>query len=446
MHSLFLPLDKEGLTTLRINYDWRTDALRLEAKKEWDAGTEFSGYNRDFVCASILTEGGRTLGTAEVWELFRKYGQEEYLKSVVELIRKGRHFGIECFYHAKRDIRFMCNIHSWRLGLKNRQHATLSGGIRRHSPDEEEYDVIIDGLNLGRGSSFKAIAADVPYGGSKTTVTMAPLDLEDMESLGFIAYAIDRCRVHTGPDMNFPAEMADVMQEHFSMQFTGGPKDVLGPTGTPTAYGVYRTMKQAVRFAEGTESLDGKSVALMGLGAVGWFLGEYLGAEKVRLLISDINPERTQAFVEEHPELDVTVISSDEILYTEADILCPCSIGGIISEDVIPKLKCRYIWGAANNQLRASSQEEEYRLAAMLAERGILFQTEWFHNAAGLITGSEAYMLGKDATYDGLIRRIDNHLPQSTFANLTEAKKLGITPTENAYRHCESVIYGNGLY
>lgn len=446
MKSLFFPLDKEGLTTLRINYDWKTNGLRLEARREWDSDTDFSKYNSDFVCANLLTASGRTLDTEAVWALFKKHGMDDYLESVIELLRKGRHFGIDCFYNAKLGIRFMCNIHSWKLGLKNRQHATLSGGIRRHEPGEEEYDVIIDGLNLGRGSSFKAIAADVPYGGSKTTVIMEPLDVNDMETMGFLAYAIDRCRVHTGPDMNFPSEMADVMQENFSMQYTGGPKDVLGPTGTPTAYGVYKTMKQAVRFVEGTDSLEGKKIAIMGLGAVGWFLGEYVGAEKTKLLVCDINPDRTKAFADEHPDLDVTIVPSEDIFTADADIFCPCSIGGIISEDLIPKLKFKYIWGAANNQLKASSQEEEYRLARLLAERGILFQTEWFHNAAGLITGSEAYMLGKNATYEGLIRRIDDNLPKSTFANLTEAKELGITPTENAYRHCENVIYGGNLY
>lgn len=446
MQSIFTPLAAEGLTTLRINYHWQTDRLRLEARREWDPDTDFSRYNKDFVSAGILTAESCMLGTEEVLALFEKHGLADYLETVVELLRKGRHFGIECYFNAKYDIRFMCHIHSWKVGIKNRQHATLSGGIRRHDPSEREYDVIVDGLNLGRGSSFKAIAAGMPYGGSKTTVTMAPLDVGNMEVMGFLAYCIDRCRVHTGPDMNFPSEMADVMQENFSMQYTGGPRDVLGPTGKPTAYGTYKTMKAAVEFTEGSGSLDGKKIAIMGLGSVGWNLAEFLTAEKTKLFLADINEGAIDKFIAEHPGHEIEKVSCEEVLFMEADIFCPSSIGGIFDEDNIPKLKFKYIWGAANNQLKASSQEEEYRLAKMLQERGILFQTEWFHNCAGLITGSLAFMLGRHATYDALIRHIDDALPQSTRKNLIEARELGITPTENAYRHCESVLYEGELY
>jgi len=442
MQSLFTPIRAEGLTNLRICYDWKTRAVKLEARRDWDPDLDWSRYNKDFVYASILCEDKKILNTTEVWALYQQYDLRPYLESVIELLRKGRHFGIECYYFEKYDIRFMCNVHNWKLGLKNRQHATLNGGIRRHSRDENEYDVIIDGLNLGRGSSFKAIAAGVPYGGCKTTVTMDPLDPANMEIMGFLAYAIDSVRTHTGPDMNFPAEMADVMQEKFSMQYTGGPKDSLGPTGKPTAYGVYKTMKQAARFVWGSESLDGRTIAVTGLGSVGGNMVEYLLRENTKLIISDIVKQRAEQLIAQYPDRGITYVSPDDILYVECDILCPSSIGGIFNDDNIPKLNCKIIWGAANNQLRASSQEEEYRLARLIADRGILFQTEWWANCAGLLTGSLAYMLGKDARFEDLIRRIDERLPASTWENLNEAKERGITPTENAYSRCEDIIYG----
>lgn len=51
-------------------------------------------------------------------------------------------------------------------------------------PVKQELDVIIDGLNLGRGMSFKNIAGHLPFGGCKATVTMDPLDLDNMEIMG----------------------------------------------------------------------------------------------------------------------------------------------------------------------------------------------------------------------------------------------------------------------
>lgn len=415
----------------------------MEVLKQWEKDLDFSKYNQEFYVESILTDNVIYLNTTQVWELYRKYGLEDYLEEILDLIRQGRHFGIELYYNEKWNITYMSHQHSRKLGINNRLHATLAGGIRRHSPDEEEKEVIIDGLNLGRGMSFKNVAGHLSFGGCKQTVTMEPLDMENMEIMGFLGFCIDSCRTMTGPDMNFPTEMADVENEHFSMNYTSGPKSPLGETGKPTAYGVYVTMKQAVRFKEGTESLDGKSVMLIGLGAVGWYMGENLLKENVSLKIADLDTKRAAEFVDKHPGRGIEVVPLERAYYEKVDILCPCAIGGVFYDENIPKLQCRYIWGSANNQLRASSQEEEIRISRLLAKRDILFQTEWWHNTAGVICGAQEYLMGKDATYDHLIQVIDDVMPKSTYENLVEAEKLGITPCENVYRKCEQIIYGD---
>lgn len=440
MKSLFTPLKAERLTTLKIRYDFKTDQVRFYAAREWDENIDFSRYNRDFCLDGIITEHAVYLNTAQVKALFQKYDLGDYLAEVVALIKAGKHFGIDAYYHAKYDIRYMMHQHSRKLGLLNKSHAIMAGGIRRHLPDEPELEVIIDGLNLGRGMSFKNVAGSLAFGGCKATVQMAALDLENMEIMGFLAFVMDSCRNMTGPDMNFPTEMSDVMiREGYSMQYTGGPSAKTGETGKPTAYGVYLSMKQAVLFKEGSDSLHGKHITLMGLGAVGWYMGEYLLAEGAKLSIADIDRTVAERFVQEHPGADITIVATDAIIELEADIFCPCAIGGIIHEGNIPHLKCRYIWGSANNQLRASSQEEEIRLAKLLAERDILFQSEWWHNTAGVMCGAEEYLY--DGTYDSLLEKIKQVLPVNTWNNLHKARELGITPTECVYKTCEDIIY-----
>ena len=443
MRSLTTPLKANGYTTLKIRYNYKTDVFRMEVLKEWEQDLDFSKYNKDFYIESILTDDVQYLNTRQVRELYREAGLEDYLDEILDLIRQGKHFGIELYYNAKKDITYMSHQHSRKLGLNNKLHATLAGGIRRHDPREEEKEVIIDGLNLGRGMSFKNVAGRLAFGGCKQTVTMDPIDLTDMEVMGFLGFCIDRCRTMTGPDMNFPTEMADVENENFSMNYTNGPKSPLGETGKPTAYGIYVTMKQAVRFKEGTESLAGKTIVLIGLGAVGWYMGEHLISEDVKLKIADLNPAQAKKFVDEHPGHDIKIVPLEGAYYEECDILCPCAIGGVFYDENIPMLKCKYIWGSANNQLRASSQEEEIRISRLLAERGILFQTEWWHNTAGVICGAQEYLYGKNATYEHLIEVIDATMPKSTYENLTEAAAKGITPCENVYRKCEAVIYGD---
>lgn len=440
-NSLFIPLREEGLTTMKIRYDFKTGAVRLYAAKEWEKGFDFTTYNHAWCIDGIFTDDAKFFNTKEVWALFEKYGQKEYLESVLNLLRAGKHFGIDIFYYEKYDIRYMMNEHSRKLGLLNKSHSIMAGGIRRHSYDEPEIDVIIDGLNLGRGMSFKNIAGKLPFGGCKATVTMDPLDLTNMEIMGFLAFALDSCRDMTGPDMNFPTEMSDVMIEKgYSMQYTGGPRAKTGETGKPTAYGVYLALLEAVKFTEGKKNIQGKTAALMGLGAVGWYMGELLLEGGVsQLTVSDINPETVARFIKQHPGYEINSCPVSEVLSRKVDILSPCAIGGIFHDESIAKLNCKYIFGSSNNGLKASSQEEEIRLAKLIADRGIVYQVEWWHNTAGVICGAEEYLFDGDA--DSLNKKIEAIMPANTIQSLTEAKKLGITPTEYVYRYCEDLLY-----
>lgn len=114
-----------------------------------------------------------------------------------------------------------------------------------------------------------------------------------------------------------------------------------------------------------------------------------------------------------------------------------------IYENNVPNLQCKIIWGSANNQMKASSQEEEMRLAKMVADRGILFQTDWWHNTAGVMFAWEEVCKQEKADINHAYKVISEVMPRHTRENLEEAKKLGITPTENAYRICEEILYGD---
>jgi len=443
MNSLFTPLKMEGLTTLKINYDYKTDKVRFFCAKEWDSDLDFSNYNKDFCMESILTDDARYLNTAETLALYEKYNLSKYLEEVLDLIRQGKHFGIECYYNDKYNIRFMCNIHSRKMGINNKYHATMAGGIRRHGFEEAEIDVIVDGLNLGRGMSFKNIAAELEFGGCKTTVHMEPLTQEKMNNLdlmGFLAFTIDRSRSLTAADMNFPTEMSDVIREHFSVQYTCGSGAPIGESGRPTAHGVYLAVKEAVKFKTGSESLKGMSVAVQGLGAVGWYAAEHFLSEDVTLYVSDFNEQLIEDLKTKYPKANI-IAATDDIMVVAADIFCPCAVGGIIHEGNIPSLNFKYIFGAANNVLKATSQEEEIRLARLLAEKGILYQTEWWHNTAGVLCGVEHYLYGDEATYDNFVNKVIKNVSGKTLKNLNEASRLGITPTENAYKMCQEAIY-----
>ncbi|MDY6792871.1 MAG: Glu/Leu/Phe/Val dehydrogenase dimerization domain-containing protein [Thermodesulfobacteriota bacterium] len=440
--SLFLPLKKENLTTLGVYYNFKSGLVTFRAAREWDKQIDWSGYSRDFTAEHPLTSHTVYLGHQETIDLFEKYNLKGYLEDVVELIKKGKHQGIECFFDHKQDIHFISNMHSNTLGINNGYHAIRSGGIRRHDTDSPEVEVIIDGLNLSRAMSFKNAGAQIPFGGSKITVQCEPVDLSDHYSIGFLAYALSRTRSFTGPDMGFSPELADVMRrEGYSVNIAGGFDSKIGPTGGPTAYGIYLALKEAATFKYGTDRLADKTIVVQGVGAVGYPLVEqYLSKEDATIYITDISPDPVEKLVTRFPDR-LKKIAPDDVLTAEADIFVPCAMGGILDESTIKSVKFSIILGAANNQLRASSQEEEARLARLLEKQGILFQVDWMHNTGGVIAGMEEYIRREKASMKNIREHTNKVCKYGTRQNFNAAKTEGITPTEMAYKYYSSKIY-----
>ena len=60
-------------------------------------------------------------------------------------------------------------------------------------------------------------------------------------------------------------------------------------------------------------------------------------------------------------------------------MLAPCALGGAITADNAPRLRCDIVCGSANNQLADEA------LADVLAEHGVLYAPDFIANAGGLI-------------------------------------------------------------
>lgn len=443
MPSIFDPLLEEGLTSLALRHDWRTGKTFAVASREWDPAREFSAYGRVFD-VETQTSDASALDAQATLALYERHGAGAALARVFELLAAGRHQGVDAWVHRDGALRVLSNMHSNELGIANRRHALRAGGIRRHSPDEPEESVIVDGLNLSRAMSFKNAAAQIPYGGSKICVISAPIALDDLEALGFLAWSIDRSRCFTGPDMGLLPEHADVLRRHFTRNIVGGPCGALGPTGGPTADGVLLAIEEACQAHLG-EGLHGRSIAVQGLGAVGAPLARgLLAAGAARLLIADSNSDPIERFVESldaNTRARVEVVTPDEVLFSDVDVVSPNACGALFGQDEIERLRCRILMGAANNQLRAVSQDEELALAEALAQRGVLYQADWMHNAAGVIAGHEEWLHQERASADRVTAHVARVCRDGVRQNLAEAAHEGLTPTAMAYRRIESQIY-----
>ena len=239
-----------------------------------------------------------------------------------------------------------------------------------------EADAVVDALRLARGMTYKAAVTGLNLGGGKSVI-IGDNKVKDREMI-FRAHgrAVESLggRYITAEDVGTsPDDMEFIAME--TEHVVGMP----GGSGDPspvTAYGVYRGIKACAAFRYGNDSLDGKHVAVMGLGHVGYYLCKDLAEEGAQLTVTDIDEERVARVI---AEFGAAHVESNAIYDVKADIFAPCALGSIVNDDTISKFKFDIIAGAANNQLARSHHGEA------LEKKGILYAPDYVINAGGVI-------------------------------------------------------------
>src|SRR5690606_7863680 len=173
-----------------------------------------------------------------------------------------------------------------------------------------------------------------------------------------------------------PQDMLHILEN--TSYVVGLPRE-RGGSGDPspvTAFGVMQGIRAAAEAVLGTRNLTGVHVAVQGLGKVGWALTEYLLEAGARITATDTRPD----LLDRARSIGERTVEPDTNYDVESDILAPCALCAIINERTIPRLKCRIIAGAANNQL-----EDVRRDSEALQTRGIVYVVDYVINAGGLI-------------------------------------------------------------
>lgn len=252
------------------------------------------------------------------------------------------------------------------------------GGTRMWTYDSEDA-AIEDALRLARGMTYKNAAAGLNLGGGKTVIIGDPKKDKNEEMFRAFGRYIQGLngRYITAEDVGTTVEDMDLIYQE--TPFVTGVSPAFGSSGNPspvTAYGVYRGMKAAAMEAFGTDSLEGKVIAVQGVGHVAYTLCKHLHEEGASLIVTDINKEAVQRAVE---DFGAKAVDIDDIYSVNCDIFAPCALGAIINDDTISKIKAKVIAGAANNQLK------ETRHGDALHEMGIVYAPDYVINAGGVI-------------------------------------------------------------
>jgi leucine dehydrogenase len=135
-------------------------------------------------------------------------------------------------------------------------------------------------------------------------------------------------------------------------------------------------MQATLKKIFGSDSLEGRTIAIQGLGNVGLNLVEYCFWAGASLILSDIDSPKLQKTAAKY---GAKTLPSDQILFAECDVLAPCALGGILNDQTIPKLRCKGVAGAANNQLLKDSH------ANLLFDKGIIYAPDFVINGGGLM-------------------------------------------------------------
>ncbi|WP_419893766.1 Leu/Phe/Val dehydrogenase [Oceanobacillus kimchii] len=252
------------------------------------------------------------------------------------------------------------------------------GGTRMWTYKTEE-DAIVDALRLAKGMTYKNAAAGLNLGGGKTVIIGDPKKDKNPEMFRAFGRYIQGLngRYITAEDVGTTEIDMDLI--HLETDFVTGTSSYSGASGNPspiTALGLYHGMKATAKEAFGTESLEGKSVAVQGVGNVAYHLCDFLHKEGADLIVTDINKESVKRAVD---DFGARAVDPDEIYGVECDIYAPCALGATINDETLDKLKAKAVAGSANNQLMTTKHGD------MLHERGIVYAPDYVINAGGVI-------------------------------------------------------------
>ena len=278
-------------------------------------------------------------------------------------------------HDAATSLRAIIAIHSTALG-------PAAGGCRMW-PYATTADAVCDALRLSRSMSYKNALAGVPFGGGKAVIIGESRQAKTPQLFEAFGRLVDSLggRYLTAEDIGTTtADMASVARATRHVAGLGrAPGEAGGDPGPKTALGVYLGIEAAVRFRLGRQDLQGLTLAVQGVGGVGYHLCGLLAGAGAQLRVADVRAAAVQRVCEEFGARAVPV---EEVLAEEVDVLAPCALGAVLNAQSIPRLRARIIAGAANNQL-AQGQDGQALQAA-----GILYAPDYVINAGGIISVS----------------------------------------------------------
>jgi leucine dehydrogenase len=239
-----------------------------------------------------------------------------------------------------------------------------------------------DALRLSRAMTLKSAVAGLPLGGGKGVIMLRRGESlsrkRRRDALADFADTVERLegRYITAEDVGTSSRDMEVIAS--VTRHVSGLARSKGGSGDPspfTALGVETAIKITCERAFGSQSLKGRSVAVIGLGHVGARVATRCARAGAKLVVADVNPAKEAVA----KRIGARWLTPERAFEADVDVLAPCALGGILTYESVPRLRCAVVAGAANNQLADDG------VADLLGARGIVWAPDFVANAGGII-------------------------------------------------------------
>ncbi|GAA0217665.1 glutamate dehydrogenase GdhB [Halobacterium noricense] len=275
------------------------------------------------------------------------------------------------------------------------------GGLRYH-PDVTRDECV----GLGMWMTWKCAVMDLPFGGAKGGVAVNPKELSPEEKERLTRRFTQEIRGVIGPNQDIPAPdmgtdpktMAWLM-DAYSMQegettpgvVTGKPPVVGGSEGREEAPGRSVAIITQLVCEYYDCQLEDTTVAIQGYGSVGANAARLLDEWGATIVaISDVNGAMYEpdgidtASVPSHDEEPEavttyadTVISNEELLTLDVDVLIPAALGNVITKENAEAIAADLVVEGANGPTTSTAD-------SMLADRDVAVIPDILANAGGV--------------------------------------------------------------
>lgn len=328
-------------------------------------------------------------------------------------------------------------IHSSKLGPSK-------GGIRY------SMGVNLDEVKaLAAWMTWKSAVVGIPYGGAKGGITCNPREMSAGELERLTRAFTVAMRDVIGPEIDIPAPdmgtnpqiMAWIMDEYSKLAgqvshavVTGKPLVLGGSLGRVEATGRGVMVSARSAMAKLKMNPSNSTCAVQGFGNVGSISAQLLSLQGVKIVaISDISGayynkegidiKKASKYAEKKGSLegykDATLITNEELLELDVDILVPAALEDQITVENAPRIKAKLIVEGANGPTASNADR-------ILEDNGITVVPDILANAGGVSVSYFEWVqnrLGYFWTEERVNRRADRIMKQAFEKVYSTAKK-----------------------